>query len=425
MSATALRVLIVGSGGREHALAWKAAQSPRLGHLFVAPGNAGAAQIATQVPIPVTDIPALVRFAQAQAIDLTLVGPEGPLAAGMVDAFQAAGLTIFGPRRAAAQLEASKAFAKTFMTAHAIPTAHYAVFRDVAAARRHLSTWPADVGVVVKASGLAAGKGVVVCNDPQAALPVIHAMLHEGSLGSAGQEIILEEQLTGPELSLLAFSDGQTVVPLLPARDHKRVGDGDVGPNTGGMGAYAPAPDVDAALVATLTRTILQPTVDGLAAAGTPYVGVLYAGLMLTPAGPRVLEFNCRLGDPETQALLPLLESDLLEVCLACVQGRLAETPLRFKAGACVTVVMSAAGYPGPYARRAVISGLEQAAAQPDVAIFLAGVARRADQWVTDGGRVLAVSALGEDGPTAAARAYAALAHIHFDGAHYRRDIGR
>ena len=414
-----MKILIVGSGGREHALAWKLAQSPLAEEIFIAPGNAGTGLIGTNVPIAVEDVAGLVAFAREKGIGLTAVGPEIPLALGLVDAFQAAGLTVFGPTQAAAQLETSKAFAKAFMQEVGIPTAVSATFTDYQQAANYLPDGP----VVVKASGLAAGKGVIVCDNRAEAEAALRQIMLDREFGPAGDEVIIEERLSGPEVSLLAFCDGQTAVPLPPARDHKRAYDGDLGPNTGGMGVYAPPPDVDAALVDHIMRTVIQPAVDGMARRGAPYVGVLYAGIMLTAVGPKVLEFNCRFGDPETQALLPLLDGDLAEILLACAAGRLTPEMVRVHSGACATVVMAAPGYPGTYPKGLPITGLE--AVPEEVVVFHAGTHHADGQIVTSGGRVLCVSALGADLATAVSRAYAGVAAIHFDGAHYRTDIGR
>ena len=414
-----MKILIVGSGGREHALAWKLAQSPLVEEIFIAPGNAGTGLIGTNVPIAVEDVAGLVAFAREKGIGLTAVGPEIPLALGLVDAFQAAGLTVFGPTQAAAQLETSKAFAKAFMQEVGIPTAVSATFTNYQQAANYLPDGP----VVVKASGLAAGKGVIVCDNRAEAEAALRQIMLDREFGPAGDEVIIEERLSGPEVSLLAFCDGQTAVPLPPARDHKRAYDGDLGPNTGGMGVYAPPPDVDAALVDHIMRTVIQPAVDGMARRGAPYVGVLYAGIMLTAVGPKVLEFNCRFGDPETQALLPLLDGDLAEILLACAAGRLTPEMVRVHSGACATVVMAAPGYPGTYPKGLPITGLE--AVPEEVVVFHAGTHHADGQIVTSGGRVLCVSALGADLATAVSRAYAGVAAIHFDGAHYRTDIGR
>ena len=418
-----MKVLLIGAGGREHALAWKIAQSPRLEHLYVAPGNAGTAALAApaeNVPIPAADTPALVAFARANAIDLVIVGPEGPLAAGLADALQAAGIAVFGPSAAAAEIEASKAFAKAFMARHGMPTARYAAFDQLDPALDHLRAL--DYPVVIKASGLAAGKGVILPATSAEAEAVLRRILLAREFGPAGDEVIIEERLSGPEVSLLAFCDGLTVRPMLPAQDHKNLLDGDRGPNTGGMGAYAPAPICPPARLAELTRTILQPAIDGLRAEGRPFVGVLYAGLMLTADGPRVLEFNCRFGDPETQAILPLLDSDLLDIAEACTRGALAGVDIRWKPGAAACVVLASAGYPGASPLGLPISGLD---APLDQAVAFHAGTRRADgQVVTAGGRVLAVTGWGADLPQALAHAYAGVGAIHFEGQHYRRDIG-
>jgi phosphoribosylamine--glycine ligase len=419
-----MRVLIVGSGGREHALAWKAAQSPRLDRLYVAPGNAGTSQVAENVPIPADAGPALVDWAAANAIDLVLIGPEGPLAAGLADALAARGLRAFGPSRAAAEIEASKAFAKDFMRRHGIPTAGYAAFNDFHDAIGHLLAVDFERGgVVIKASGLAAGKGVVVPGCADEAEAAVREMMLDGAHGAAGETVVIEERLAGEEVSLLAFSDGTTVRPMLPAQDHKRLRDGDQGPNTGGMGAYAPAPICPPAVVEALTATVLQPTVDGLRAEGRPFVGVLYAGLMLTNDGPRVLEFNCRFGDPETQALMPLLESDLLEVAAACVEGRLAEFDVRWRPGAAACVVLAAEGYPGGYGTGDVIQGLDEAHEQ--AVVFHAGTRREGDDTLTAGGRVLGVTGWGDDLPAALEHGYAAASGVYFRGRQFRSDIGQ
>jgi phosphoribosylamine--glycine ligase len=441
------RVLVVGSGGREHTLAWALARSPQVEQVYVAPGNAGttwpAAPLsiplnggeaggwgwrpraaATNVPISSDDLSALVAFAYEKRIDLTVVGPEAPLSAGIVDRFQAAGLRIFGPGREAARLESSKVFAKAFMRDHAIPTAEYASFDDYGAARRFIAEF--NRPVAVKADGLAAGKGVVVCDDPDQAEAALRRMMLEREFGSAGESVVIEERLSGREVSVLAFTDGRTVVSMPPARDHKRACDGDQGPNTGGMGAFAPAPEGDAALVDEIARTILRPAVDGMAARGTPYLGVLYAGVILTDDGPKLLEFNCRFGDPEAQVILALLETDLLEILLACAEGQLHRVAkrVRWRPGACATVVMASPGYPGAYPKGLPISGVEDASALDNVVVFHAGTARRNGALVTAGGRVLDVTAKGSDLPSALKNAYAGVERIHFEGAHYRRDIG-
>ena len=416
-----LHVLVVGSGGREHAIAWALRRSPQVDTVYAAPGNAGMEDVAICISIDAEDIVGLLDFARQQTVDLVVIGPEAPLALGMADAFQRAGVRVFGPTQAAAQLESSKAFAKAFMQRHSIPTGQYAAFDDYDRALAYLDTLQG--AVVIKADGLAAGKGVTVCDTADQARAALHHMLVEGAFGAASQTVLIEERLTGPEVSVLAFCDGHTVEPMPPARDHKRVYEGDAGPNTGGMGAYAPVPDVDAALVDEITRTVLQPTVAGMAAEGTPYRGVLYAGIMLTADGPRVLEFNCRFGDPETQVILPLLETDLLDVLLACIEGRLDQTHMRWKTQACAAVVAASPGYPGSYPKGLPIAGAENLG-RDDVFVFHAGTGRYEGQLVTAGGRVLAVSALGENLTEALRHAYQALGGIRFEGMHYRRDIG-
>jgi phosphoribosylamine--glycine ligase len=385
-----MNVLIVGGGGREHALAWKVAQSPLLDTLYVAPGNPGTLGLGENVALNVDDHAAVVAFCQSRQIDLAIIGPEAPLAAGIVDALAAGGIRCFGPSQAAAQIEASKAFAKAFMARHAIPSARYQTFTDVNAALAHLAA--VDYPVVIKASGLAAGKGVILPETPEEAAAAVRSMLVEGVFGAAGREIVVEERLSGPEVSLMAFCDGRTVAPMIPAQDHKRLLDGDGGPNTGGMGAYAPAPVCGAALVEAVAASVLQPAVDGLAAAGAPFVGVLYAGLMLTADGPRVLEFNCRFGDPETQAVLPLLESDLLEVMLACTERSLDPATVRWRAGSAVCVVIASGGYPGELMLGHPVTGLSHL---PDDAVcFHAGTRFDAQRrLVNAGGRVLGVTA--------------------------------
>ncbi len=430
-----MRLLLVGGGGREHALACSLCRSPRVTQLWVAPGNAGTGLMhaggapVANVPIAADDVAALLAFARSNAVELTVVGPEAPLAAGVVDAFQAAGLAIFGPTQAAAQLESSKAFSKQFMQRHAIPTGRAAIVSSMKAARAAMADFAQPP--VIKASGLAAGKGVVVPASWGEAEAALASMLQEQRFGAAGATVLVEERLQGPEVSVLALCDGSTARLMPPAQDHKRLLDGDGGPNTGGMGAFAPSPLLTPELARFVQEQVMAPTLAGMAAQGTPYVGVLYAGLMLTPDGPRVLEFNCRLGDPETQVLLPLLESDLVELLLACLRGDLAAAELRWRAQAAVTVVMAAGGYPGAYASGAPISGLEEAAAS-GCTVFHAGTALGGARAVLDdaggvvtaGGRVLAVTGLGDSLAAAAARAYAGVERIHFEGAHYRRDIG-
>lgn len=424
-------VFVVGSGGREHALAWALARSPQVGQVYVAPGNGGTAWPAhlppnrlapsTNVDAGVDNFPALISFASEHHVDLTVIGPEGPLAAGIADAFNTADLRVLGPSREAARLESSKAHAKAVMAACGIPTAQYQTFTDYEAARQFLT--PFNGRVVVKADGLAAGKGVIICDDFDAADAALRRLLIDGEFGAASKTVVIEECLSGPEVSVLAFTDGRTVVPMPPARDHKRIYDGDEGPNTGGMGAYAPVPDLSAAQLDEICRTILQPVIDELARGGTQYVGVLYAGLMLTASGPKVLEFNCRFGDPETQVILPLLDTDLFEVLMACAEGHLDQNLVRWRAGGCATVVLASPGYPGAYPIGLPIS--DNLVARDGLIAFHAGTAYRESQLVTTGGRVMAVTALGDTPPAALDRAYAGVRQIHFDGVHYRRDIGR
>ena len=418
----AINVLIIGSGGREHALAWKIAQSPRVGKIYIAPGNGGTAEVGINVPLGIEAVDELVKFALDKNIGLVVVGPEAPLAAGVVDRCQEAGLVAFGPTQQAARLEYSKAFAKAFMADHHIPTAGSRTYWALEPALAHLAQNPGPV--VIKASGLAAGKGVIVCDSLEEAQEALKQMFVERTFGTAADEVLIEERLRGSELSLLAFCDGKTAVPMPPARDHKRAYDGDQGPNTGGMGAYAPPADVDQALVDQIMTQVIYPAVEGMAAAGSPYQGVLYAGMMLTKDGPKVLEFNCRFGDPETEVILPLLDGDLLEIMLACTAGELQEQMVQKREGACATVVMAAPGYPGPYPKSLPISGLESIT-DPAILVFQAGTDEQDGRLVTSGGRVLAVSGLGEDLETAFERAYAGVEQIHFEGAHYRTDIGR
>ena len=416
---SALDVLIIGNGGREHALAWKLSQSPRIGALFAAPGNAGTAELGTNLPIDAIDVPALVAAAKEHAIDLAVVGPEAPLAAGMVDALTAAGIQAFGPTRKAAEIESSKAFARSVMEAAGVRCAEGRAFddRDEAAAYvRGLNEPP-----VVKADGLAAGKGVVVADSTDEALEAVDAMMIDRAFGEAGSRVVIEERLPGVEASVFAFCDGEHVLMTIPACDYKRVFDGDAGPNTGGMGSYSPPEFLDAAAVEEVERTVIVPVVRQMAAMGRPYTGVLYAGLMLHEGKASVLEFNCRLGDPETQVILPRLRTDLLDVIEAALEGRLDEITLEWDERPCVGVVMASGGYPGSYQTGRAINGLDQV--DESAAVFYAGAARNGAQVLTDGGRVLLVAALGGDIAEARSRAYDNVRRIDFDGAHYRTDI--
>jgi len=417
-----MRVLLVGSGGREHALAWAIARSPRCEALFVAPGNAGTGQLGHNVPISADNLDELVRFAVEQCCDLVVVGPEMPLALGLADRLQAAGIRCFGPSAAAARIEASKAFSKTLMRDLGLPTADFATFCDADTAEAHVRAVGAPI--VVKASGLAAGKGVIVCQTMDEAFVAIDTIGRKRAFGAAGDEIVIEAFVTGSEVSVLAFSDGVTVRPMIQAQDHKAACDGDRGPNTGGMGCYAPAALLDEAQLEAVTARVLQPTIDGLRQRGTPYVGILYAGLMVSADDLKVLEFNCRFGDPETQAILPLLENDLLEVLEASVDGRLHEIELRWRRLTSVCVVMAAQGYPGAYERGLPIEGLDAAAALDDVVVFHAGTRTVDGQVLTDGGRVLGVTAWASDLRAARDRAYTAVGRIHWAGAFARQDIG-
>lgn len=421
-----MKVLILGYGAREHALAWKIAQSPLVDRLFVAPGNAGTAQIATNVPISDEDVDGLVAYALANEIDLTVVGTNDPLAFGVVDAFQAAGLAIFGPRQAAARLESSKAFAKAFMQRQGIATPAYATFSDYETAVAYLDSL-ANEQVVVKVSGLGKmGMGVTVCDTRAQAKAALQRYMVDELLGEAAETVIIEERLVGEEVSIFALSDGQMAVPLIPVRDHKRIFDGDQGPNTGGMGAFAPPPDVDARFVQQIMETVIQPTIQGMAAEGNPYVGVLYAGVMITAEGPQVLEFNCRFGNPEALVIMSLLASDLVPLMLACLRGQLQPALVYMRPGAAATAVIASPGYPAEsFPKGLAISGIAAAAERLDVQVFHHGTAVKAGQLVTSRGRVLAVTAVADSLPAALALMYEAAAKIRFDGAHYRRDIGQ
>jgi phosphoribosylamine--glycine ligase len=417
-----MKVLVIGGGGREHALAWKLAASPQVNEVLVAPGNAGTAREARcrNVDVPADDVPALVQLAQRERVGLTVVGPEGPLSAGVVDAFRAAGLRIFGPTRAAARIEASKAFTKDFLARHGIPTAAYEVFSDVEAALACVARRGAPI--VVKADGLAAGKGVVVATSIAEAQAAIRDMLG-GQFGSAGARVVIEDFLAGEEASYIVVAAGERYVPLASAQDHKRIFDQDRGPNTGGMGAYSPAPVVTPEVDARVRREIIEPTLRGLAAEGSPFTGFLYAGLMIDADGaPRVVEFNARLGDPETQPILMRLDSDLLTLLQAAVDGDPGTAPPRWNPRAAVGVVMAAAGYPGTVRKGDAIGGLD-ADFGADAKVFHAGTALKGDAVVTSGGRVLCACGLGDSVAAAQHNAYAAVSKVHWEGMQYRRDI--
>ncbi len=420
-----MNILIIGGGGREHALAWKAAQSPRVGTVFVAPGNGGTAQEpgVQNLDIAAEDLDALVAFASAHAIGLTIVGPEAPLVAGLVDRFQAAGLPCFGPTQGAAQLEGSKSFTKDFLQRQGIPTAAYGSFSELEPALAYLRQVGAPI--VVKADGLAAGKGVILAQDLATAEAAVHDMLAGGRFGKAGNRVVIEEFLQGEEVSFIAMVSQGQILPMASSQDHKARDNGDQGPNTGGMGAYSPAPVVTPVLHKRIMDEVMYPTVVGMAAEGLPYSGFLYAGLMIAADGtPKVLEYNCRLGDPETQPILMRLRSDLVELCLAALEERLGEIPVDWDPRAALGVVMAAGGYPDAYEKGQVISGLEAAAQVPDTKVFHAGTARVAGQTVTQGGRVLCVTALGGTVGAAQTRAYQAVDLIHWQNGFCRRDIG-
>jgi phosphoribosylamine--glycine ligase len=416
-----MRILVVGSGGREHALCWAIAASPLCDALYCAPGNAGIAQEAECVAVAADDIEGLVAFARANAIDFCVVGPEAPLVTGLADRMQAAGIKTFGPSAAAARLEGSKGFMKDLCARHGIPTAAYGRFRDPAAAEAFIRRHGAPI--VVKADGLAAGKGVVVAETVEEALAAARAMLVAGRFGAAGAEIVVEEFLDGEEASLLALVDGEHVLPLASAQDHKRVGEGDTGPNTGGMGAYSPAPVVTEAVAQDVLARIVEPTVAAMRAEGAPFRGVLYAGLMIGKAGPKLLEFNVRFGDPECQALLVRLKSDLLPALLATADGELEDFDLRWYDEASLCVVMAARGYPGDYVRNTEIRGLDRAGREEGVVVFHAGTAARDGRIVATGGRVLGVTARGGSVAEARARAYRAVDAIDWPEGFCRRDI--
>lgn len=424
-----MKILVVGGGGREHALVWKLAQSPQVSRIYAAPGNAGIAKQAECLSIKSDDIDGLLAFALDNQIDLTVVGPEIPLIAGIVDAFEKKGLRIFGPAREPALLEGSKAYAKGLMLRYGIPTGHFAVFSSLDAARHYVGAHFAenvDAPLVVKADGEAAGKGVLICRSESEAQDALRQLMEERVFGASGDTIVIEEYLEGEEASLMAFTDGTAIVPMLAVQDHKRALDGDAGPNTGGMGCYAPVRLLDPVLQARAVDLIIKPAVDAIRSTGIPYKGVIYAGLMITPDGQiKTLEFNCRFGDPETQVVLPLLDTDLLDILLGVTDAHLDEVEVRWKARDAVCVVLASGGYPGAYATGLPISGLEQASYLSDVSVFHAGTTV-ADEGnvVTNGGRVLGVTALGADFDEARARAYSAVKSIHFDHMHYRTDIG-
>lgn len=415
-----VKVLVVGGGGREHALVWKLKQSPKVTQIYCAPGNAGIAQLATCVDIGAEDIDSLHNFALAEGIDLTVVGPEAPLIAGLKEKFTESGLRVFGPNRRGAEIEGSKALAKEIMVKYGIPTAGYGKFDTAQAAVDYIRQIGAPC--VVKADGLAAGKGVVVAMDEETAIAAVKEMMEDRVFGDSGNLVVIEEYLEGEEVSILAFTDGKTVVPMVPSQDHKRAFDGDEGPNTGGMGAYSPAPVYTPELAQLVMEQVLVPTIKGMAEEKRFYQGVIYAGLMVTKDGPKVLEYNARFGDPETQAVLVRLETDLVEIIEAIIEGRLDSIDIKWSDKAAVCVVMASGGYPGSFAKGKIISGLEAAA--KDAVVFHAGTKQVDGDIVTNGGRVLGVTALGEDIKEAIDKAYSAVEQIQWEQVHYRKDIG-
>ncbi|MDD3552937.1 MAG: phosphoribosylamine--glycine ligase [Deltaproteobacteria bacterium] len=423
------RVLVVGSGGREHALCWKLAMSPRIAALYCAPGNAGIAQCAVCVPLKATDLNGILEFVRKEQIDITVIGPEAPLAEGLADLLEANGFRVFGPSKQAAQMEASKTFAKEIMAKAGVPTAAHRVFTEQGSAMEYIrEVWAkghASMRMVLKADGLAAGKGVIVAGTLADAEEAVRDILERRVFGEAGNSLIVEEFLQGEEASFMAVTDGETVLPLATSQDHKAVFDGDQGPNTGGMGAYSPAPVVSDSLFNEVMETIMKPVVKTLAAKGILYKGVLYAGLMIQDGRPKVLEFNCRFGDPEAQPILMRLETDLMEIMEATLDGRLKELHLKWDSRAAVCVVMASEGYPGKYETGKKIKGLDKAAKMPDVQVFHAGTAMKDGKYVTAGGRVLGVTALGDTISAAIETAYHACSKIYWDGVHYRKDIGQ
>jgi phosphoribosylamine---glycine ligase len=422
-----MRILVVGSGGREHALVWKIAQSRLCDKIFCAPGNGGISQQAECIDIKADDVAGLLEFSRKEKIDFTVVGPEASLAVGIVDEFRKYKLKIFGPEKKAAQLEASKVFAKNLMAKYGGPTAAFRVFDDIEEAKKYIDVNGAPC--VVKADGLAAGKGVVIAKTREEATAAVDAMMREKIFGAAGSRVIIEECLVGQEASILVFTDSKEVIPLASSQDHKRIFDNDTGPNTGGMGAYSPAPVVTPELFKEVLDKIIYRTISGLATEGIDYKGVLYAGVMLTKNGPKTLEFNVRFGDPETEAILPRLKSDLLEVMLAASEGSLNKViksgGLSWDERPCVCVVCASKGYPGDYEKEKEISGLKEAAEMKDIVIFHAGTKKEQDKYVTSGGRVLGVTGLGKTIKETINWTYQAVEKIHFDGMHYRQDIGR
>lgn len=422
LTLAAMRVLLIGSGGREHALAWRLADSPLCTALYCAPGNPGIEQVAELVPIAVDDLAKIESFVRQQKIELVVIGPEDPLAMGLTDRLQKAGVKVFGPNRAAAQIEADKWFAKEIMRNQSIPTAEARSFTQVEQAEEYVRF--RNEPLVIKAAGLAKGKGVTLCYRTEDALEAIDRVMRQQEFGAAGARVVIEELMQGPECSILAFVSGRSIYTMESAQDHKPIDDGDTGPMTGGMGAYSPTPVVTDSITSQIERDILVPTIDGMVREGIDYRGVLYAGLMLTSSGPRVLEFNCRFGDPETQPLMMRFKGDLMRIMLAVVDGTLDQIQIPWDPRPCLSVVATSKGYPGKYPKGLEITGLDEADAMTDVKVFHSGTRRDGKRILTDGGRVLSVTALGDTIASAQKRAYEAMKKIHFDGMHYRHDIG-
>jgi len=418
-----MKILVVGSGGREHAIVWSLKKSKKVTKLYCAPGNPGIAEIAECVKIKVEDISSLLAFVKKEKIDLTVVGPEIPLSLGIVNTFEAAGLKIFGPCREAAYLEGSKAFAKDFMRKCGIPTAKHEIFYDKAEAVKYIKKQGAPI--VIKADGLAAGKGVIVALKIEDALTALDDIMEKKVFGSAGAKVVVEEFLEGEEATLLCFVDGKTSVPMVSSQDHKRVFDMDLGPNTGGMGAYSPAPVLNKAVENAIINKILYPTVLGMHALSQPYKGVLYLGLIMTGEGPKVIEYNARFGDPETQVVLPRLKTDFVDIILAVIEGTLAKLNIEWDSRPAVCIAMTSKGYPGKYENGKIITGIKEAEALGDVVVFHAGTELKDGKLVTNGGRVLGVTATGADLKQAVDKAYKAVSLINFEGAHYRKDISK
>lgn len=418
-----MKVLVVGGGGREHALVWKIAQSPRVTKIFCAPGNAGISEQATIIPIKANDLNGLLGFALEEEIGLTIVGPEEPLTRGIVDLFESKNLSIFGSNQKTAEIEGSKVFAKEMMKKYHIPTASYEIFEDSHKANAFIRKHKAPI--VVKADGLASGKGVMVCKTVEEALQSVERIMVEKIFGDAGNRVVIEECLVGEEASYITFTDGKTILPMASSQDHKPIFDGDEGPNTGGMGAYSPAPVVTDQVHERILEKILKPIIQGMGEEGRPYKGILYAGLMIQDGHPKVLEFNARFGDPETQPVLMRMKGDIIPILEACIKGNLSQCHIEWDSRAAVCVVMASKGYPGEYERGKVIHGLNEVSQMEDVFVFHAGTAHKDDQMVTNGGRVLGVTGLGEGIPRAIEKTYQAVKKITWDGVHYRKDIGK